>query len=282
MTQATELAERWRRDLASWAIPEEIASAVSESPWALPTRVFARRADQELRAPRGPSYDRAIEALPVGGTVLDVGAGAGAASLPLTDRAGSIVAVDTEAGMLDALEERARNLGVDAYRIEGRWPDVAGEVPPADVVVCHNVLYNVPDIELFVLALTTHARHRVVVQLTARHPLTPLNPLWLRLHGLRRPDRPVAEDAVAVIRALGLCPQAQTWKRSEGPAFDSFDDLVEVTRRRLCLPPGRSGELAAALQDLGVDPRRPRDPGSAARGTVTVWWDRGYLDGDKS
>ncbi|MQA88393.1 MAG: methyltransferase domain-containing protein [Streptosporangiales bacterium] len=273
MVPAAELAERWRRDLASWAIPEEITSAVEESPWTLPTRFFARRADQQLKGPDGPSYDRALETLPSGGTVLDVGSGAGAASLPLARWASSITAVDTSAGMLDALAERAIDLGIDVRRTVGRWPDVAGDVPPADVVVCHNVLYNVPDIEPFVLALTSHARRRVVVQLTARHPLTPLNPLWLRLHGLRRPDRPVAGDAVAVLMALGLRPQARTWMRSERPAFDSFDDLVEVTRRRLCLPPARAGELAAALRDLGVDPRHPQDPGSAARETVTVWWE---------
>lgn len=273
MTDASALADRWRRDLASWAIPDEIRSAVPQSPWTLPRRFFARRADQQLEEPRGHSCDRAAEVLPDGGTVLDVGAGAGAGSLPLAPRARWLVAVDTESSMLDSLVERARPLGVAVQAVVGRWPDVAYQVPAADVVVCHNVLYNVPDVEPFVLALTAHARSRVVVQLTARHPLTPLNPLWLRLHGLRRPERPTADDAVTVIRALGLRPRVATWTRSTAAAFDSFDDLVAVTRRRLCLAPERTDELVAALLELGVDPADPRDPGSAARETVTVWWD---------
>lgn len=243
----------------------------------LPRRVFARRTDEQLADPGGPSYERAAEALPDGGSVLDVGAGTGAASLPLAvrprGRAGSVVAVDTEASMLDTLAERARDLGVEVHSFVGRWPDVAGEVPAADVVVCHNVLYNVPDIEPFVRALTTHARRRVVVQLTARHPLTALNSLWEHFHGLRRPERPTAADAVSLLRALDLRPYDETWTYSQGQSYDSFDDLVDVTRRRLCLPPERAGELADALRDLGIDPAAPRDLGPVTREAVTVWWD---------
>ena len=43
----------WRDDLAGWAIPEPITSAVTESPWVLPRDVFARRADRILRLERG-------------------------------------------------------------------------------------------------------------------------------------------------------------------------------------------------------------------------------------
>ena len=32
MSQLTTLLERWRDDLAAWAIPEHISSAVAESP----------------------------------------------------------------------------------------------------------------------------------------------------------------------------------------------------------------------------------------------------------
>ena len=46
MADLTELADRWRADLAAWAIPEHITAAVSESPWVLPPQVFARRADR--------------------------------------------------------------------------------------------------------------------------------------------------------------------------------------------------------------------------------------------
>ena len=69
----SELLDGWRRDLAGWAIPEEITAAVTESPWVLPRQVFARRADRVRAAPAGPSFERAWAALDPPGSVLDVG-----------------------------------------------------------------------------------------------------------------------------------------------------------------------------------------------------------------
>src|SRR5215469_15934028 len=168
-----ELAARWRQDLAAWAIPDEILAQAAESPWHYPAGVFARRADDQMASPSGPSYEHALEALPAGGGVLDVGSGAGAASLPLGYRAGRLVAVDPEQAMLDAYAERAARVGVDVELVRGRWPDVAGQVARVDVVVCHHVLYNVADPVPFLRSMDSAARHRVVVELTARHPMTP-------------------------------------------------------------------------------------------------------------
>jgi hypothetical protein len=139
--------------------------------------------------------------------------------------------------------------------------------------VCHHVFYNVADLDAFALALTEHARRRVVVELTPAHPLRVLNPLWKRLHDLDRPAGPTAADAVAVLREAGLAPREERWRRGPRPAHPSFDALLAVTRQRLCLPPDRSDELAAALLDLGVDPADPRDIGPAEDGMVTLWWE---------
>ena len=63
MPSLSDLLGQWRDDLAGWAIPEHITSAVAESPWVLPRDVFARRADRLRRDPGGPSFERAFEAL---------------------------------------------------------------------------------------------------------------------------------------------------------------------------------------------------------------------------
>ena len=75
MPPLSGLLDKWRSDLAGWAIPEHITSAVTESPWVLPRDVFARRADRLRRAPGGPSYDLERAVLDPPGSVLDVGAG---------------------------------------------------------------------------------------------------------------------------------------------------------------------------------------------------------------
>jgi SAM-dependent methyltransferase len=267
--------DRWRSDLNAWAIPEHITAAVTESPWVLPRQVFARRADRVRAEPSGPSYERAWAALDPPGSVLDVGAGAGAACLPLLARTTSLTAVDTDSGMLEKISERAARSSRAARTVLGRWPQAAPEAGPADVVTCHHVLYNAPEAEPFVAALTASARRLVVVEMTARHPLVVLNPLWLRFHGLQRPLSPTAEDLVEIVTAMGLRPGHQAWCRPGGRDYASFAELADVTRRRLCLPPERAGEVAAALADSGVDPDHPADLGSSGREVVTIWWDGG-------
>jgi SAM-dependent methyltransferase len=270
---AASLVAQWRADLESWAIPAHITAAVTESPWVLPTGTFARRADRAAAHPSGPSFERAWAALDPPGSVLDVGAGAGAACLPLIPRMTSLTAVDVDEQMLALLAGRASALGRDAALIAGRWPAVAAHVPPADVVTCYHVLYNVPDIEPFIAELTGHARRLVVAEITATHPLTPLNPFWQAFHGLERPDRPTATQVLDILGALGLRPVQQRWIRPEGPEYASFAELADVTRRRLCLPPRRTDEVAEALIGAGIDPAHPRDLGSAGREVVTIWWD---------
>lgn len=264
---------RWRTDLAAWAIPDRILSSVPESPWVLPGQVFARRADKLSAAPGGPSYERAWFALDPRGSVVDVGSGPGAACLPLLPRTTELTAVDVDERMLELLAERTSARGLTARCVTGRWPDVAPEVPASDVVTCHHVLYNVPDLEPFLLALTNHARRQVIVEIAALHPLTSLNEMWLRFHDLRRPDRPTADDVLSILRAMGVRAGHQRWCRAGAADYSSFAELTDVTRRRLCLPQQRAQDVSDALIEAGVDPEHPQDLGSSGREVMTMWWD---------
>jgi SAM-dependent methyltransferase len=259
-----ESARRWQEDLASWAIPPQILAAAPETPWGCPTGLFARSAEEAVAAlepPPTPSRRRALEALPDGGSVLDVGAGGGAASLPLCPPAAAVTAVDQSAGMLAAFAGLADQQGVTHQEVEGLWPEVAGDVGPADVVVCHHVLYNVGDLVPFVVALTDHARRRVVVEITAEHPQSTLNDLWLHFHGNVRPTRPTAADAAAVLSDLGFDVGMEEFEAAPRWGHDhDRAELVAFARRRLCLPPERDPEVDAVLETPG--PRRH----------VTLWW----------
>jgi SAM-dependent methyltransferase len=263
---------RWRSDLAAWAIPGDILAAAPESPWVLPGAVFARRADRVAMAPSGPSFDRAWTALVPPGSVLDVGSGAGAACLPLLPRTTALTAVDSEPDMLELLRHRAAASGVPLTLVAGTWPAVAAEAGRADIVACHHVSYNVVEIEPFLTGLTAAARRLVVLEMTATHPLTSLNELWLRFWGLVRPDGPTADDLLGILAAMGVRADAERWQRPGGRDYGSFAELTDVTRRRLCLPPERAGEVAHALADLGTDPDHPVDLGTSGRDVVTIWW----------
>lgn len=252
-------AEHWAEQLGAWAIPDEILEAAPESPWGFSLGLFESRAD-EARDRDTPSRRRALDALPDGGSVLDVGCGAGAGGLPLVPPAGRLIGVDEGADMLEAFARRAETAGVDHTEIEGRWPDVADGVPETDVVVCHNVLYNAPDIVPFVRALDAHARRRVVCELTDEHPMVWMGPLWERFHGLERPAGPTADDARAVLREAGFDARIERFDLPREP--EAAD--VGFVRKRLCLPAERDPEIEAAIDRIG----RP-----ATRTYATIWWD---------
>lgn len=264
--------DRWREQLEAWAIPDEIIQRAPESPWGFPVGRFRAKAEQARNRRPTPSNREALRCLDAAGTVLDVGTGGGAASLPLAGSARRIVAVDESDGMIEAFLAAAADVGVEAAAVRGRWPDVAVLVGPADVVVCNDVLYNVQDLAPFVLALTDHARRRVVVQITERHPLVPMRPLWRRFHDLDRPTGPTADDAVSVLASLGLQAGRHDWTTASAGSFERREDLVAFVRRRLCLPASRDPEIAEALEPLTVHEAAGYRLGPMDRPVVTLSW----------
>lgn len=275
--EPTPAALAWSDLLASWGIPQEILDRAPRDPWIMPLALF--------RAPTGtdagttaapgpgtgtatdtPSARRAREALPQGGSVLDVGCGGGRAAFSVAPPAETVIGVDERPEMLTEFAAAARARGLAHQEFAGTWPGVAERVPSADVVVCHHVVYNVTDLATFARALSAKARRRVVLELGRHHPLAYLSPLWQRFWGLTRPDGPTAGTALDVLREAGLPAQAEPWDDPTPPRENSLTvaEQVEIIRTRLCLTPDRDAELAEALRDL--PPRTPRR-------TVTLWWD---------
>ena len=269
---------RWRDRLEALRIPTPILEAAPEPPWGFPTELFRRRAERSVADARDPTPTsrRAEEALPAGGSVLDVGCGAGATSLPLARRAGRLTGVDGEPDMLRAFLDAAATAGVRADVVHGPWPRAGSETGPADVVVCGHVLYNVAEIAPFVQELAAHARCRVVTELTDRHPLAWMADLWLRFHGLERPPGPTADDAVDAMRALRIEPHREERDAGDGTTGDGFErraDAVALVRRRLCLPSTRDPEIEEALGARLAEAGGLWSAGPARTTIVTLWWD---------
>lgn len=254
-------AHQWVADLASWAIPDAIMAQAPSNPWIHPVAQFLA---PDGPIPDSPSHAAAREVLPEGGSVLDVGCGGGRGALALVPPAMHLIGVDHQEGMLEAFAAAAEARGVTHTEILGDWPDVAADTPIADVAISHHVAYNVPDLPGFARALTEHARHRVVLELPVRHPLSWMNPLWKQFWDLNRPTSPTAEDALVILRELGYDAH-----------LVEFDDVTEripldptaqaeAACVRLCLPVDRADEVAAAV--VAADRGTPRR-------LAAIWWD---------
>jgi SAM-dependent methyltransferase len=249
--------------LTGWAIPQDLLAAAPQSPYFFDPSVFIAGADEAVNRAGDTVSDRvAREGLPTGGTVLDVGVGAGAASLRLG--ATTIIGVDPSPALLDAFVERAHRLGIAAVAVQGSWPGAAVETQVADVVVCHHVVYNVSDLAPFARALSEHAASRTVIELTACHPMAWLAPYWKALYDLDQPVRPTADDAIALLNDLGIAVHQRRWVRRIQMIGESGDQQLARIARRLCLRPDRLDELRGALS---------QQPPPAEREVVTVWWE---------
>jgi SAM-dependent methyltransferase len=238
-------AERWAELQSGRGIPPEIRARVDWNPWQHDPSWFVPPATPADT----PSRAAGLRMLDPRGAVLDVGCGGGDAAFALAERATELIGVDRQRDMLDVFAATARERGVPARVVLGEWPDAATEAGQADVVVANHVLHNVVDLPPFLRALTAAARRGVVVEMLDQHPMAWLDPLWERFHGLRRPPPATADDAVAVLREIGLAPAVTRWERTNPPRQDP-----EWVTRRLCLPPERVNEVAAAL-DVRTRPR---------------------------
>lgn len=202
-----------------------------------------RRADQfrRLSEQHDPAADPLVallaEAL-AGGTLLDVGAGAGRYALPLAAQASLVTAVEPSAGMRSHLEERARAAGLANLRVvPATWEEA--EVDPHDVVLASHILYPIADVVPFVQKLVAHARRAWFLTIRVDPLGAELAPLWREVWGTPYPEEPTFLDLYHLLFALGLRPNARLKPFAGPPAAASLDEALALARSRLFLPEGR-------------------------------------------
>ena len=111
----TARAIKWKKDLESWAIPQEIIDQAEESPWIHPPVLF-QIPDTITET---VSHQKAKEALPENGSVLDIGCGGGIAAFALAEKAKHVIGVDHQAEMLTMFSQNAKNRGLTSDNISG-------------------------------------------------------------------------------------------------------------------------------------------------------------------
>ncbi len=260
------LCDDWERSLADWAIPAEILDQASISPWRLKPESFAPSA---LRA-KSPTVMKIRELLkraaePELRSLIDVGCGAGGISLALLDEVTSITAVDVSGEMLESYRRRYDEAGepqVTLNLIQGSWLSVTQASGSAGVVVCANVLYNVPNPCEFITKLNDAALIGVVIEIHENHPHSVANPAWKHFWNIDRPEEPTASQLVEIVKSLGINPETSSFLRDSEETRPLDVDLVESIRQRICLDASRDPEIREFLNDNPVRQLKSR----------LIWW----------
>jgi len=256
---STKASEAWSLALSDWAIPKEILDQAPESPWIHPAALFNIPYVIEMT----PAHKLARELMPEGGTVLDIGCGGGLAAFATTPPATRAIGVDHQEDMLEMFNSNAKSRGVEAQTFLGFWPAVADEVPVADVVTVHHVVYNVSEIVPFITALNSHARKRVVIEMPVEHPLSTMRAAWKHFWDLDRPTKPTPEDLMAVLAELGITAQIKYFT-GEMRNEKALADAAKFMRIRLCLPVEKEDEV----KDFFANEKL-----SIARELAVIYWD---------
>ena len=265
-------AGHWRRELLSWVIPQDLLDAAPQSPYGWPATLWKRRAAAALASDREtPTLATVARLAGPAGTVLDIGAGNGGASLPLAQKGHPVTAVEPNETMLEGLAVAAAGLPVTIF--EGRWPDSMVQVGPHKVAMCAHVVYDVAEVGGFLTAMTERAEAGVVVEMTERHPWVHLGRFYRALHQFDRPIGPSWEDLGAVVHEVtGADPAVEHWHRPDDLWFESVDEILELYGRRLLIGPDRWDELRNLLEPDIRDGPDGFQVNSETGDLVTMWW----------
>ena len=96
-------------------------------------------------------------------SVLDVGCGVGNLSLPLSRKVKEVNALDYSSGMLEILQENAKEQGIsNIHTFECSWYDDWSKIPQADLVIASRSM-EVKDMKEALTKLHEHANKQVAI-----------------------------------------------------------------------------------------------------------------------
>jgi hypothetical protein len=186
--------------------------------------------------------------------------------------------------MLRFLREDVASQGLSNVEVvEGSWPDIASQTPPADIVVSAHVLYPIEDVVPFLQALDGHARRRCFLHLMVQQPWFDQFGLWETIHGEPRRPQPTYIDAVDLLHGLGCYTNVEVAWVETVRAFDGLDDAVERFAESVAV--GENAERRRRLRDALAERLESLEDGRLALPArryplATVWWEAGALQAE--
>ena len=217
---------------------------------------------------------KVLEPLLVGcRSVLDVGAGVGALTVPLARTVESVTALEPSPAMLEELRANlARNRLGNVTCVPAAWGET--QVPPHDLILVANVSPIFNDLLAFLTAAEPLARQAIALVRnvgpgTEKFYLGELYPLLL---GKPYPPRDDYLRSLMLLHSLGIYANVQIIAYHFDQPFADFQEAVDFWKEQMSLESPEqerllSGFLQARLQRIGpslVAPMRRR--------SAVIWW----------
>lgn len=219
-----------------------------------------------------------LELTPDGGSVLDVGGGAGRFAIPIAlRRRTSVAVVDPSPSMLEQLETSVSEVaGAKVTGVNAEWE--SAKVETADLVLCSHVVYGVADIQPFLQKLHDHAQERVIMVSFVDSPQAGVAPLWEPVYGEERINLPALPELMNVLWEMGVFPSINMLPPTGPQTFESVEAAVEEVSNRLFI--GSDTEQLDRLSGsidgyLEATEDGYRIKGARAPRQGVVWWEVG-------
>jgi len=209
-------------------------------------------------------------------TVLDMGAGTGRYTVPLSKNAAHVTALEPSKGMLAYLEENMNNAGQTNYSVVNKTLEevtVGTDIQMHDVVFASNSL-GFDDLRAGLEKLNALARRTVHILWFAGPTRHIPEPGVMKILGAEMADMspPDYLTIVHVLHSMGIYPNVSVEKRTNEQRYDSLDEAADFWTKK--------GNYSEEIQDRVREYMRealiPDDDGrfhtETANYPVRIWW----------
>ncbi len=205
--------------------------------WAERATRFTRGVGDSAAAPPA-GLPQSVERLDRRDTMLDVGAGAGRYSVPLTRALSRVTLIEPSPAMAQLAREQLERAGRTNWSLnEAEWLDAA-DIEPASAVLLANVLSPHEEIEAWIAKALDHARGWLfIVHGTLPDAIGPLHRISIAFHGEARARQPDLTDLLPALHELGVYPEVTMFERRFARTYASATDAARDTAATLLVEP---------------------------------------------
>lgn len=224
---------------------------------------------------------KTIEGLPLtpDSRILDIGAGPGTLTIPISTQVTHVTAVEPSEGMMGVLQDNIAEYDADNVTcVQKRWEDVEIEADldgPYDVVIASYSL-GMPDIRESILKMVDVSSRYVYLYWFAGEPSWDTNykALWPSLHEGDYHPSPNCNVIYNMLYQMGIYPHMQVFPVNHFNRFQSIEEAVEHFRSYYNIT---TDHQESVLRDY-LETVLEKDNGSLVMNgsytSVKMWWEK--------